>query len=185
LAAGLLVATTLHAQPAGTAAVRVDASRVRTRSTLASTATSPSLCSKASVRARRALRNRGFEEPANAVGLPRHWEREPDERNDSDIHFRWDDSVSYPVRTRPASEGAEHALGVELRGNAFGPRGISQARLPIRQAVEYRVSLWVKNETFQGRMHVVLEPDRSGGREYAAAEIPVAADQGWKQYSSR
>ena len=35
------------------------------------------------------LRDRGFEEPANAIGLPRYWERDPDDRNDDPgIHFR-------------------------------------------------------------------------------------------------
>jgi hypothetical protein len=28
------------------------------------------------------LRNRGFEEPVSAIGLSRHWERYPDDRND-------------------------------------------------------------------------------------------------------
>lgn len=128
------------------------------------------------------LRNRGFEEPANAVGLPRHWEREPDDRNDSDIHFRWDDSVSYPPGPQPAREPAEHSVGLELRGNAFGPRGLSQARLPIRQGVEYRGSIWIKNQTFAGRMRVVLEQDRAGGQSYAMTEVPVAADQSWRRY---
>ena len=129
------------------------------------------------------LRNRGFEEPANAVGLPRHWEREPDARNDSDIHFRWDDSESYPPARRADAESAGHSVGLELRGNAFGPRGLSQARLPIRQGTEYRGSIWIKNQGFEGSMHVALEQDRSGGRSYATAELPVAADESWKRYT--
>ena len=28
------------------------------------------------------IRNRSFEEPPNAIGLPRYWERHPDDRND-------------------------------------------------------------------------------------------------------
>jgi alpha-N-arabinofuranosidase len=183
-AASVLVAATLCAQPAGTAAVRVNAGRVENR-------ISPTLYGhfaefmfegvKFGLHAE-LLRNRGFEEPANAVGLPRHWEREPDERNDSDIHFCWDDSVSYPPGRKPDPERAEHAVGLELRGNAFGPRGLSQARLPIRQGVEYRGSIWIKNQTFEGRMRVVLEQDRSGGQSYAMTEVPVAADESWRQY---
>src|SRR3989442_4775926 len=141
-AAWLLVAATLYAQHVGRAAVRVDAGRVENR-------ISPTLYGhfvefmfegvKFGLHAEM-LRNRGFDEPANAVGLPRHWEREPDERNDSDIHFRWDDSVSY-LPARPAdAEQAGHSVGLELRGNAFGPRGLSQARLPIRQGQEDRRS---------------------------------------------
>ena len=42
------------------------------------------------------LRNRGFEEAPDVIGLPRHWERDPDDRNDDAIRFRWDDSASYP-----------------------------------------------------------------------------------------
>jgi alpha-N-arabinofuranosidase len=183
-AAWLLAAATLYAQPAGTAAVRVDAGRVENR-------ISPTLYGhfvefmfegvKFGLHAE-LLRNRGFDEPANAVGLPRHWEREPDERNDSDIHFRWDDSESYPPGREPGRERAEHSVGLDLRGHAFGPRGLSQARLPIRQGVEYRGSIWIKNQTFEGRMRVVLEQDRSGGPSYAMTEMPVAADESWRRY---
>jgi alpha-L-arabinofuranosidase len=182
-AAGLLAAT-VYAQPAGTATVRVEAGRVQNR-------ISPTLYGhfvefmfegvKFGLHAE-LLRNRGFEEPANAVGLPRHWEREPDERNDGDIHFRWDDSVSYPLGRKPAPDRPEHSLGLELRGNAWGPRGLSQARLPIRQGVEYRGSIWIKSQTFEGQMRVVLEPDRAGGQPYAMTEVPVIADESWQQY---
>ena len=183
--AAWLLAATLPAQPAGMAAVHVDAGRVENR-------ISPTLYGhfvefmfegvKFGLHAEM-LRNRGFDEPASAVGLPRHWEREPDERNDSDIHFRWDESVSYPPGRKPDPERMEHSLGLDLRGNAFGPRGLSQARLPIRQAVEYRGSIWIKNQTFAGRVRVVLAPDRSDGQAYATAELPVAADESWKRYA--
>jgi len=187
-AAALLAAAALRAQAAGTAkgtaTVRVDAGRVENR-------ISPALYGhfvefmfegvKFGLHAEM-LRDRGFEEPANAVGLPRHWEREPDARNDSDIHFRWDDSVSYPGRPADA-EQAGHSVGLELRGNAFGPRGLSQARLPIRQGQAYRGSVWIKNQSFEGLMHVALEQDRAGGRSYAATELPVAADESWKRYA--
>jgi len=44
------------------------------------------------------VRDRGFEELPNAIGLPRYWERDPDDRNDdSALHFHWDDSVAYPA----------------------------------------------------------------------------------------
>src|SRR2546430_6894039 len=43
------------------------------------------------------LRDRSFEEPANDIGLPGHWEREPDDRNDDpDLRFKWDSTVAYP-----------------------------------------------------------------------------------------
>ena len=61
------------------------------------------------------LRDRGFEESPNAIGLPRDWERYPDDRNDDyGLSFRWDDSVAYPVRVDSlASRRAAHALRVD------------------------------------------------------------------------
>ena len=50
------------------------------------------------------LRNRGFEETANAIGLPRHWERYPDDRNDDGIRFAWDDAVAYPAPSAPGRQ---------------------------------------------------------------------------------
>ena len=87
------------------------------------------------------LRNRGFEEPANAVGLPRHWEREPDERNDSDIHFRWDDSVSYPPARQPGAQHAEHSVGIELPGQTAAPRPQPGAPADPRRGRVSRVDL--------------------------------------------
>src|SRR5688500_12853018 len=41
------------------------------------------------------LRNRGFEEAPNAIGLSRHWERYPDDRNDDyGLSFAWDAQVA-------------------------------------------------------------------------------------------
>ena len=183
--AAWLLAATLPAQPAGMAAVHVDAGRVENR-------ISPTLYGhfvefmfegvKFGLHAE-LLRNRGFEEPASAIGLPRHWDREPDDRNDGDLHFRWDDSVSYPVGPGPALERVEHSLSVDLRADAGEARGLSQARLPIRQGIEYRGSIWIKNQTFAGQVRVVLAPDRSDGQAYATAELPVAADESWKRYA--
>lgn len=183
--AWLLVAATLYAQPAHTAVVRVNAGRVENR-------ISPTLYGhfvefmfegvKFGLHAE-LLRDRGFEEPANAVGLPRHWDREPDDRNDSGLHFRWDDSVSYPLARNPAPERVEHSLRVDVVVADGEPSGVSQARLPIRQGVEYRGSIWIKNQTFEGQVRVVLEQDRSDGQSYATADLPVAADESWRRYA--
>jgi alpha-N-arabinofuranosidase len=183
--AWLLVAATLYAQPVGRAAVRVDVARVENR-------ISPTLYGhfvefmyegiKFGLHAE-LLRNRGFEEPANVVGLPRHWDREPDDRNDSDLHFRWDDSVSYPPGRTPSPEPVEHSLRIEVLAGDGESRGVSQARLPIRQGVEYRGSIWIKNQTFEGQVRVALEQDRSDGQSYATVELPVAADEGWRRYA--
>src|SRR5882762_794377 len=156
-AAWLLAAATLPAQSAGTATVRVDAGRVENR-------ISPTLYGhfvefmfegvKFGLHAE-LLWDRGFEEPVSAVGLPRHWDREPDDRNDGNVHFRWDESVSYPLGRTPAAERAEHSLRVDVVA-ADGESGVSQARLPIRQGVEYRGSIWIRNQTFQGQVRVAL-----------------------------
>src|SRR5512134_3337833 len=46
------------------------------------------------------LRNRSFDEQPNAIGLPRYWERYPDDRNDDyALNFHWDEKISYPERT--------------------------------------------------------------------------------------
>ena len=60
---------------------------------------------------------------------------------------------------------------------------MSQARLPIREGVEYRGSIWIKNQTFEGQMRVVLEQDRSDWQSYATAELPVAANESWRRYA--
>src|SRR6185503_19255224 len=99
------------------------------------------------------LRDRGFEETANGIGLPRHWEREPDDRNDDPIlHFRWDDTVSYPPGRERADGRVEHALRVELTGDDGQRRGLGQARLPIRQGITYTAAVWARSQTFTGRL---------------------------------
>ena len=43
------------------------------------------------------IRDRGFDEQPNALGLPRYWERDPDDRNDdSALHFTWDVNTHLP-----------------------------------------------------------------------------------------
>src|SRR5260370_34525369 len=40
------------------------------------------------------IRDRGFDEAPNAIGLPRDWTREPDDRNDDpSLHFGLDDTI--------------------------------------------------------------------------------------------
>ena len=57
------------------------------------------------------IRNRSFEEPANAIGLSRYWERYPDDRDDDyALNFQWDSANSYPVKPTAANEPAEHSL---------------------------------------------------------------------------
>ncbi|MGH9308138.1 MAG: alpha-L-arabinofuranosidase C-terminal domain-containing protein, partial [Vicinamibacterales bacterium] len=129
------------------------------------------------------LQNRGFEEAANAIGLPRYWERDPDNRNDDAIRFRWDDSVSYPPARAQGQSEVEHSLRIELAVQDGQRRGIHQGRLPVRAGIEYRGSLWLRTWDFAGRLSAALEQDRTGGEIYTSTELgDVAADGAWKQY---
>ena len=87
------------------------------------------------------LRNRGFEEPASAIGLPRHWERDPDDRNDDAMRFRWDDSVAYPPSRPPGQHQVEHSLRLDLPVQDGQRRGFSQAGCRSRRDRVPRVSL--------------------------------------------
>ena len=129
------------------------------------------------------LRNRGFEETANAIGLPRHWERHPDDRNDDAIRFRWDDSVAYPPSRPPGQEQVVHSLRVDLSTADGQRRGISQARLPVRAGTAYHGYVWLRTWDFAGRLTATIEQDRTDGATYASTDVgEVTADGVWKQY---
>jgi alpha-L-arabinofuranosidase len=128
------------------------------------------------------IRDRGFDEAPNAIGLPRDWDREPDGRNDDPgLHFYWDDAVYYPTRHDFAAQRAEHSLRVELSEGDGQRHGIHQAGIPIRSGIPYRGYLWIKTEGFTARVDVALEADRAGGQTYASTEINNASGD-WKKY---
>jgi len=85
------------------------------------------------------VRNRGFEEAANSIGLSRHWERYPDDRNDDyGLSFRWDDTVAYPVSLDDLEEKpVQHALRVDVGGGVVARHGVYQPRIPVRAGVAY------------------------------------------------
>jgi len=130
------------------------------------------------------LRNRGFEEAAGAIGLPRHWDRTPDDRNDDwAMRFRWDDSVAYPPSRPFRHEQVEHSLRVDVTQRDGQRRGIHQGRIPIRAGIEYHGYVWLRTWDFEGQLTAVLEQDRTGGEVYASADLDaVAADGEWRQY---
>lgn len=143
------------------------------------------------------LRNRGFEEAPNAIGLSRYWERDPDDRNDDPIRFHWDDSVAYPP-SRPLTRGpgpaanlggtqqVEHSLRIDVPVRDGQRRGIHQGRVPVRAGIEYRGYVWLRTWNFDGRLTAVLEEDRTGGEVYASATVDdIAADGRWTQYRFR
>jgi alpha-L-arabinofuranosidase len=128
------------------------------------------------------IRNRSFEEAANAIGLSRYWERYPDDRDDDyALNFRWDDSLSYPVKAKAANEPAEHSLRIDVDRGVVESHGVFQSRIPVREEVAYRGYVWIKAESFDGDITVTLEADVLGGERYAAAAIHnIAGD--WRQY---
>src|SRR5437868_15343433 len=83
------------------------------------------------------LRDRGFEEEPNALGLPRYWERYPDDRNDDyALAFGWDSVTANPVRADSLTgAGAQHALRVEVGDGVVERHGVYQPRVPARAGV--------------------------------------------------
>jgi alpha-N-arabinofuranosidase len=129
------------------------------------------------------LRDRGFDEPPNAIGLSRYWERYPDDRNDDyGIAFRWDDSVAYPVSApRLVPAPVQHALRVDAGAGVIERHGIFQSRVPVRAGVTYRGYLWMTTTGYDGRVVVALEEDVVGGVVHAEAEVrDVRGD--WRKY---
>jgi alpha-L-arabinofuranosidase len=130
------------------------------------------------------LRNRGFEEPPSPIGLSRHWERYPDDRNDDyGMSFLWDAEEAYPVRLDFLDEKpTQHSLRADLVEGIIERHGVYQARIPVRAGIGYSGYLWLKTSGYDGRIVVALEEDRTGGEAYAEAEIrDVKGD--WKQYA--
>jgi alpha-N-arabinofuranosidase len=129
------------------------------------------------------LRNRGFEEAANAIGLPRYWERDPDDRNDDAIHFGWDDSAPYPPARALGQPQVDHSLRIDLPAQDGQRRGIHESGVPVRAGIEYRGSVWLRTWDFTGRVTAALEQDRTGGEAYASGDAgSIAPDGSWKQY---
>jgi alpha-L-arabinofuranosidase len=128
------------------------------------------------------LRDRSFEEAPNAIGLPRYWERYPDDRDDDyALNFAWDETVHYPLKPRTDIQGAEHSLRVETGDGVIPRHGIFQSRIPVRAGVEYKGYLWLKCADYRGAVNVALESDVLGGPVYA--ETTVASVGGdWRKY---
>src|SRR4051812_38191337 len=122
------------------------------------------------------LRDRGFEEAPNALGLPRHWERYPDDRNDDyGLAFKWDDSAHYPPRRNLKVETGEkivpeHSLRVDAGDGVIARHGFFQPRVPVRAGVVYHGSLWLKSEGYSGGVMLALESDVNLGETYAESK---------------
>ena len=133
------------------------------------------------------LRNRGFEEPANSIGLSRHWERYPDDRNDDyALAFARDGENAYPPRRKTKidtgeKETREHSLFVEAGHGVIPRHGLYQPRVPVRAGVEYRGYLWLKSQDYAGGITLALEADADGGEVYAGSSVNVVAGD-WRKY---
>ncbi|MFL6274382.1 MAG: alpha-L-arabinofuranosidase C-terminal domain-containing protein [Blastocatellia bacterium] len=128
------------------------------------------------------IRNRSFEEPANAIGLSRYWERYPDDRDDDyALNFQWDSANAYPVKASAAGEAAEHSLRVDVDRGVIESHGVFQSRIPVREGIVYNGYVWIKAEAFDGSITAALESDVLGGERYAAAEIATVAGD-WRRY---
>ena len=121
------------------------------------------------------LRDRSFEEAPNAIGLPRNWERYPDDRNDDyALTFHWDTQFAYPPRRdiKGENELNEHSLRVETGNGVITRHGIYQPRIPIRAGVEYRGYLWLKINNHEGsQLTVALESDSDEHQVYASTRL--------------
>lgn len=129
------------------------------------------------------LRNRGFEEQGRPNGLPRFWERYPDDRDDDyAMAAERDDHGRYPHIEPSEGTTGGHSLRVQLKPGVVVRHGVFQAREPVRQGLEYRGSLWMKSESFSGSVSVALEADATGGRIYDEARI-AHVGEGWAKYT--
>jgi alpha-N-arabinofuranosidase len=126
------------------------------------------------------IRNRSFEESANAIGLSRNWDRYPDDRNDDyALSFAWDDGVAYPERK---NETKEHSLRVRAGDGVIPRHGVYQSRIPIRAGVEYRGYIWLRTADYAGSVTIALESDVNLGQAYAAADLEPVTKGIWRRY---
>ncbi|HKY44611.1 MAG TPA: hypothetical protein VJM50_16090, partial [Pyrinomonadaceae bacterium] len=129
------------------------------------------------------IRNRSFEEPTNVIGLSRHWERYPDDRNDDyALTFNYDDKHAYPEQRKIEPETKEHSLRVEAGDGVIERHGIYQPRIPIRSGLEYRGYVWLRTTDYDGNVTVALESDSDQRLVYAVANVARSGKGDWRRY---
>ena len=180
---------TLRAQAPGNATVQVDATRVENRVSPRMYSAFTEMMAEDVKRGLTAemLLDRSFEQPADYLGLPAHWQQEPDERNDvaGAIHFAQTADAAYPV-TDAATHQPNHSLRVTLTpGDITDPRrGFSQGTLSIVAGEPYRGYIWAKvspEKGYAGNIRVALEENNTDGTTYASATLTgIAGD--WHKY---
>jgi len=131
------------------------------------------------------IRNRSFEEPPNAIGLSRNWNRYPDDRNDDyALTFHWDNKHAYPPQRKIEIESDvnEHSLRVEAGDGVIERHGIYQPRIAVRSGLEYRGYIWLKTNDYDGNVTVALESDSDQRQVYAAANLDRISRGDWRKY---
>ena len=124
------------------------------------------------------IRNRSFEEPPNAIGLSRNWERYPDDRNDDyGLTSHWDSQFAYPQQRKN-----EHSLRVEAGDGVIERHGIYQPRIPIKSGLEYRGYFWLRTADYDGNITITLESDSDQRQVYAAANVNQISRGDWRKY---
>jgi len=132
------------------------------------------------------IRDRSFDEAPNAIGLPRHWERYPDDRNDDPaLNFRWDSTVFYPARVDANTVSTQHSLQVEITYLETHATGIRQPGIPVRAGIEYIGYLWIKSKDYSGGITMALQADETDGQQYASADLASVGPGDWKRYEFR
>ena len=101
------------------------------------------------------LRDRNFEEAPNAIGLPRYWERYPDEQQRccGQIRLRRDRVVSPRAPVDQSKAGPDHALRVNVATGPEDRHGVYQPGVPIHERTTYHGYLWLKEGGFRGRVY--------------------------------
>lgn len=121
------------------------------------------------------IRNRSFEEPPNAIGLSRNWERYPDDRNDDyALTFHWDDQFAYPPQRKIESDVKEHSLRIDAGDGVIERHGIYQPRIPLSSRLEYRGYFWLRTTDYVGDINVALESDSDQHQVYATANVTIS-----------
>jgi alpha-L-arabinofuranosidase len=134
------------------------------------------------------LLDRSFEQPTDYLGLPAHWQLEPDERNDNvgAIKFVQTTDDAYP-RMDQATNTPNHSLKITLTPGDITDmrRGLSQGRLSVRAGESYKMYLWARlppDQGYKGQVRVALEADETDGATYAQATLTLDAGD-WQRYT--
>lgn len=183
------VCPVLYAQSSGTATVQVDATHVENHISPRMYSAFMEVMAEDVKRGLTAemLLDRSFEQPTDYLGLPAHWQLEPDERNDNvgAIRFAQTTDAAYPV-TDTATQKANHSLSVTLTPGDItdARRGFSQGTLSVVAGQSYRGYVWAKlpaKNAYAGNVRVALEENNTDGTTYATATLSGMAGD-WRKY---